>query len=288
MLEYLTVQGPSGTVNNGGSLYGIKIDGGGSATVQFNHITGIEDSPFDGVQEGVAIDVGRQATGQTGSATIYMNTIDNYQKDGILVDNVGSHATILNNTVIGAGPTPLIAQNGIQVSRGATATVDYNTVSGNVYSPGTDEATGILLYNAGVVDVEGNTTFSNDVGIYDFGGVAGSQISCNTVTQSTFEGIVLDGTNNTLVQGNQISYVGTDGISLLNNSFKNTIQDNTVSFSGHDGIVVDAGSTMNQFLTNNLSGSGNLDAVDLSGDGNTWIGNTGTTSSPTGLVSGKK
>ena len=50
----------------------------------------------------------------------------------------------------GAGATPYIAQNGIQISTGATGVVIRSTISGNNYT-GTGEAssTGILVYGGG-------------------------------------------------------------------------------------------------------------------------------------------
>ena len=50
----------------------------------------------------------------------------------------------------GAGATPYIAQNGIQISTGATAGIIGSTISGNNYT-GTGEAssTGVLVYGGG-------------------------------------------------------------------------------------------------------------------------------------------
>ncbi|MGZ4812536.1 MAG: hypothetical protein ACXVZI_07175, partial [Terriglobales bacterium] len=70
-----TIQGPGG----GGcdSLeYGVRVDNGGSATIEHKHITHIRDNPFSGCQNGVAVQVGRAADATTGSATIKNNQID--------------------------------------------------------------------------------------------------------------------------------------------------------------------------------------------------------------------
>ncbi len=115
--------------------FGVRIDGGGSATVSNNRITHIRDEPFSGCQNGVGIQAGRAADSTSGSVTAKSNVIDDYQKNGITVSNAGSLGTITGNTIVGAGPTPVIAQNGIQVSSGASGTVSKNDVSGNVYSP---------------------------------------------------------------------------------------------------------------------------------------------------------
>jgi hypothetical protein len=82
--------------------------------------------------------------------------------------------------VTGAGATPYIAQNGIQISTGATGLVTQSAVSGNNYT-GTGEAssTGILVYGGGAscsggdpqsglvrnAGVSFSTLSNNDVGI---------------------------------------------------------------------------------------------------------------------------
>ena len=65
----------------------------------------------------------------------------------------------------GSGQVGYIAQNGIQVSFGATATVWGNIVSGNWYTPPTNEACGLLLYKAGAVNQLQNHLFANEINI---------------------------------------------------------------------------------------------------------------------------
>src|SRR6266581_9485826 len=200
-----TITGPGSGVCN--SLrYGVRVDAGGSADILGNHITDIRDAPppptVSGCQNGVAILVGRQFEGTTGSARIIGNVIENYQKNGPTVDNEGSYAELAHNRILGVGPTATIAQNGIQVSRGATADVRQNFVSKNIYSPGTTNSTAILLYPSGAVHTDHNTLTGNDVGAYqsgyEFGELlcgspAGSVTGQNRVRASSFDGIVLSG-----------------------------------------------------------------------------------------------
>lgn len=296
-IQDFTIEGPASTGNSGGSLYGIRIDGAGSATIMQNHVTKIEDTPFDGVQEGIAIDVGRASEGQTGSAIISHNTIDNYQKGGIVVSNTGSSAEIDHNTVVGAGPTALLAQNGIQISSGAAAQVSQNTISGNEYTPQTGASTGILLFAPGAVTIDHNTLSNNDVGVYSFG-ATGPDIDHNKVTGSTFTGIILDTTTGAAVSDNATDNngfgdntgnpTGDAGIALFN-STNNTIDHNESAKNKGDGIFVDSASTGNVFDHNQLKGNSNFDAEDLStgsgtaGTGNTWIKNNGKISNPPGL-----
>ena len=90
---------------------------------------GAGDSPINGCQGGVGVQVGSHHGSQAGTASLQNDTINGYQKNGITVDGSGSSATINNTTVVGAGPTNVIAQNGIQVSRGAVAKITNSTIS---------------------------------------------------------------------------------------------------------------------------------------------------------------
>ncbi|MDQ6652013.1 MAG: right-handed parallel beta-helix repeat-containing protein [Acidobacteriota bacterium] len=163
-----TITGP-GPFGCDSIRYGVRVDGGGSANILNNHITEIRDTPFSGCQNGVAILVGRQFESQTGSAVILGNLIDKYQKNGPTVDNFGSSAVIAGNTIIGAGATPITAQNGIQISRGASAEVRQNRVRDNAYIVPLHlpefTAAGILLYQAGTVVTDRNELRRNQDGI---------------------------------------------------------------------------------------------------------------------------
>ena len=130
-----TIKGlaPTGECAPAGTTYllsGIYVRNGANANIHDNVITGMRGDPLDGCQKGSGIRVGRAATPTSGTATITNNTISDYQKTGIIVDNAGSAATITGNTITGVGPTNVVAQNGMQISRGAVATVSGNRVSG--------------------------------------------------------------------------------------------------------------------------------------------------------------
>ena len=212
--------------------------------------------------------MGRNSLGTTGHAVIKNNTIDDYQKTGIGVDGqlVGpvSTATITDNEVIGdvSGDcfpnfrcNGLAAQNGIQISRRATATVSGNTITENRYDPDVASSGGILLFDAGSdVTVKGNTADRNDVGIWVIG-TSNTTVLSNKVKNSTFDGIAIQdngGNPTTLntVSKNTATFNG-NGIGLYD-TISNVIDHNTVSNSDGPGIFVDATSTGN-FLQANKS-----------------------------------
>ncbi|HUI90119.1 MAG TPA: right-handed parallel beta-helix repeat-containing protein [Anaerolineales bacterium] len=210
-----TISGP-GTTGCDSINYGIFVRNGATANIHGNVLTNIRDTPLGGCQNGVAIRVGSKALGQKGTAKITNNVISDYQKGGIVIDNAGSYADIVGNTVQGAGATPYIAQNGIQISRGATASIVNNVIEDNLCDfascgPGADQdqSTGILLYESGDVTVRKNRMTNNDMGLYSLVTVPGGSA---TVTQNIFddnryENVLADqGTlnlqNNTLTGGN--------------------------------------------------------------------------------------
>jgi parallel beta-helix repeat protein len=247
-----TIEGPGGGPCD--SLeFGVRVDGGGSALIAGNHITHIRDTPFGGCQNGVAIQVGRNSEGQTGSADITHNQIDDYQKNGVTVDNAGSFAQVDHNTITGAGQTGTIAQNGIQVSRGASVEADHNRISRNNYvNLLVAASTGVLLYGASPHTViEHNWSFENNEGLY------------------ATPGRLVDGApapqNNSTVDGNLFT----------NNT--------------DDGIVFDSGTHHNLIKENTALHNASFDCQDFSkGDGtagtdNFWINDKGNTSDPPGI-----
>jgi parallel beta-helix repeat protein len=283
-----TIAGPGGTGCD--SLeYGVRVDGGGSATIEQNHITHIRDNPFSGCQNGVAVQVGRGADSTTGSATIRDNTIDDFQKNGITVSNTGSSATVQHNTVTGAGPTAAIAQNGIQISGGAAADVRDNTVSGEVYTGPTYSSTGILLFGAnGTVNIENNKVSGADTGIYDYASGSQTTIKNNQVSASTYDGITVDSDTGATVQNNNSHDNGEYGYGLYN-AVGNTLDDNKATSNAQDGFFVDSGSTGNTIRNGQAKSNAPNDCEDKSsgsgtaGTGNTWMNVHGTTSSPAGI-----
>jgi parallel beta-helix repeat protein len=171
-IRHFTIQGPGGGPCDS-IEEGVRVDGGGSALITDNHIAHIHDFPFGGCQNGLGVRVGRNRDETFGLATIVHNRTDNYQKGGVVVDGQLapgaqlSRAEVAYNQIQGVGPTALIAQNGIQVSRGAIGNVHNNSVTGNVYTPQTYTSIGILLYrdSSPSTQVTHNDVFANDEGI---------------------------------------------------------------------------------------------------------------------------
>jgi len=169
--------------------YGVRVDGDGFLRLRHNRITEIRnaDPLLRGCQNGIAVQVGRELEGQVGRARIDHNLIDLYEKNGPTIDGPGSFAWISHNDIYGEGPTPIVAQNGVQVGRGAGARVDHNLVADNDYLPPTNEASGLILFDYANLEVAHNEVLRNDTGIYLDG--QGATVGHNRVRDGDADGI---------------------------------------------------------------------------------------------------
>lgn len=202
-ISRVTVEGdwPANVCND--NLYGVLVEGGASLELAASVVENIGADPLTsagGCQGGVGIEAGNSYTSQIGHVVLDDDTVRGYQKNGITADGAGSTAFVVNSTVTGAGATPYIAQNGIQISTGATGLITRNTISGNNYT-GTGDAssTGVLVYGGGSscsggdpqsglvrnAAVSNNTLVNNDIGIALFNLNPACNKSAATPTRDT-------------------------------------------------------------------------------------------------------
>ncbi len=270
-----TIQGPVTGLN-----FGIYVRAGATAKIHDNTIKDIRDNPFSGSQIGIAIEVGKYPdtapiVSQVGHATIKDNIISGYQKTGISVEYTGSNATITGNTITGAGSTTITAQNGIQIRRGAVATIKTNTVTGNAWNGPTWSAEGIGALRAGNgVIIQGNIVNHNSSNIYSWNSdglqVLDNQVSDSaTVDQNASAGITVQGAGlpdpyggaagpyltGVTISGNTIqnnlsgASTQSDGIDLYGIN-GGTVSSNTIEGSSYDGILI--GASGNIAITGNV------------------------------------
>jgi hypothetical protein len=211
-LRAFTITGPFTAPGCAGDLErhtGVRVTNGGSATIDANHITQIRDinPAFFGCQDGIGVLVGRNLEGQTGTAWLTHNTIDAYQKGGVVVDNTGSYAEVDHNVITGEGLTNITAQNGVQVGRGAQADVEHNSISKNQFAriASTDTAAGVLLFETnGGVTVDHNEVFQNGVGIDIDEGALNLEVGHNTVHDNINDGVgAFTGSSNNQIDQNR-------------------------------------------------------------------------------------
>ncbi len=187
---------PSGTCND--DLDAVLVAGG--ATLEFSNsaVTAAGAVPINGCQGGIGVLV------TSGHLKMSDSAISGYQKNGITIKGTGSTATIAGVKVTGAGPTPAIAQNGIEVAEGAWASITGSTVRGNecdVSVCGPDslsqtQSTGVLFFDAAPGSVLSHSTASgNDIGVYFLAasdGQTGAWIGHDSVVNNRYEDICLD------------------------------------------------------------------------------------------------
>src|SRR6266571_3678569 len=164
---------------------GVRIFNG-SATLYGNHITQIRDvnPALFGCQDGIGVLVGRQFEAQVGTATIRNNLIDLYQKGGVVVDNADSYALVTQNDISGEGLSNIIAQNGVQIGRGASADVQLFETSAHVSADHNDvfqNGVGIDIDESAVaLVIAHNSVHENfDNGVAAFEGSQQNQIAYN-------------------------------------------------------------------------------------------------------------
>jgi parallel beta-helix repeat protein len=254
-----TITGGVGTAD---LQFGVLVDHGGWATISYNHIVNIQTIPLGANQGAAAIQVGESSTGTPGFASVVGNRIENYQKGGIVVIGAGSVGDVVANTVRGIGPTTFIAQNGIQVSDGASGRVRFNTVSGNEFISTTTEGVGILVFQTSNVRVESNFVTTSDEGIL-LDTSTGVAVQFNTSNKNTINGIGVLGGSNNQVRFNSMFNNTFDGINLEDTT-ANLVEGNTGWFNGRDGIALESDATGNLIRRNSTFRNGQFDLSDAS------------------------
>jgi hypothetical protein len=242
-ISNITVDGSNNQLNGCGTdLVGIYYQ---NASGTIDHVVTrfqeLSQADF-GCQDGLAIyaQAGYAST-LPSSVIIEDNSVHDYDKNGITVDGNEITATVSGNYVVGIGATPLIAQNGIQVSDGASGKIDSNTVTDDVYVNPSDcasndscySASGILLYDSGgtsskPIDIAVNTVSNTQGAIVTYGDTNGTAdynvVTSNKITTSPAAGPYL-----------------IDGIDLCSNN--NTARSNLVFNSSGSGVHIDSSCT---------------------------------------------
>ena len=163
-LSHLTLDG-AGRGNSNYRFQGIGFWNSGG-TVSHVSVLNVSDTPFSGAQHGVGI---YAYNDDDGPHTVVLNDVlvDDYQKGGVALSGDGLTVDLDQVVTHGAGATTVTAQNGIQISYGAGGTVTDCDVDGNIYTGGGWASSGMLLYMATTVDIDGDCQImDNCPGIY--------------------------------------------------------------------------------------------------------------------------
>jgi hypothetical protein len=297
----LTVDGQNragavGSTHEIGAPVGIRGENA-NVVISGNNVLNVTYPAAPGDQTGAGILVSAQ-TGLAAKGNVNTNTVSHIQKNSIEfqgLDGGNVEGTINGNSVTGAGLTPDIAQNGIEVSFGAVATVQNNQVSDYMYGQPGDNASGILVYQAGAaVKVQGNVVTRFDYGI-DVEDSASALITANTVTggrsgdPSTMIGCNTDvrgivarffgatGAAQVTISNNQVSDTALtpdlagcqQGLGIYTRAFADegapaitsNISGNTVSTFDKNGITVNGDRNTGKLTLNTIDGGGSTSAA---------------------------
>jgi hypothetical protein len=264
--------GTTGTVSganiSGANYYGVVVDRA-AVNVTGSSIHDIGETPLNGTQHGVGVlyttieltsDPSNTVFSVAGAATGTLSgtTFTNYQKGGAVVTGAGVSVTVQNNVVTGQGPVDYIAQNGIQVSYGANATVTGNTVTGNAYTGGNQASSGGIIVVGGAcfganrpytvgLSITRNTLTGNDVGVW----LSNGDASCNAPSTATNNSVKLNTISNGAVT-NTTGYSATCGYQagIADLGKKDLIVNNTISGTGYTPQTPDCSGTPPAFLRN--------------------------------------
>ncbi len=147
-LSGLTIDG-AGQGDAHQKFFGVDYHDAGGAITDVT-VTGVRDTPFSGVQHGVSVYC-YNSDGTARALLLDTVTVTDYQKNAMaLFASPGSPLalTVQNCETVGAGPTTVTAQNGIQIEgTDITADVNGNTVRDVAWDGASWTATGLILYD---------------------------------------------------------------------------------------------------------------------------------------------
>jgi hypothetical protein len=195
---------------------------------------------------GIYVESGSSQNPPAGSSTVTIayNSVENYQKNGITANGVGTAVTITSNVVVGQGPWNGAGQNSIQVAFGATGSVKSNTVGSDVWAPDVfgdtgDAAAGILVgYGSENVTISSNQVSNTQYGIAVEGDPTdgagdGAQVIDNVVTLTHLYDAIDLCANNSTATGNKITGADESGVHIDDTCYGsatgNTVSSNTIS-----------------------------------------------------------
>ncbi len=177
----LTVDG-AGVGNANYRLQGVGFWNAGGKVLDCN-IVRVRDTPFNGNQAGVGLFGGTNSGAR--SLEVGNTNISDFQKNGTVFTGAGYVVNMHDCTVTGQGPTGLNAENGIQISGGASGTVTNCAISGIGYTGLSAVACGQLFFGPGTVNVSGGSLSNCQVGTY-YIDASGSMLGTNTNTPASY------------------------------------------------------------------------------------------------------
>lgn len=222
--------------------YAVRVDG---ANVE---VTGSEvDVVEDFGPQFIAIGYRNGATGR-----IADNTITGFHRAGILLDGEGTSATVKGNEVTGVGEkTEGWAENGIQVSRGATGTLNDNEVRDHWWDKDDFVSSGIIIFGSDDVTAQHNTLSGNDAALTLQDG------DRNNLIQNTVDVTDDDGDESGIFHAGAIVFSGED-TGLRQTQFTSGSPEGSANF----GIFLTGAAVNTKLIRNSFDGDFAQEIVD--------------------------
>src|SRR3989454_26229 len=195
--------------------------------------------------------------------------IDATSSNGITIRQTRAHLVIRNLTI----EANSLNYWGIFFDFASNATVQNVSTRGKagvyvwsssniaVQDSAIDGQTGVALYSSSLITIKGNRIAKGE-GINAYAGDA-VKIEGNDISYAD-RGILLDGTNNTIVDNNTITWSGTYGLLVVASSSNLSLADNDISSNGWVGASFE-GATDGSIVRNRFSGNGH--AIPSQGSG---------------------
>ena len=213
---------------------------------------GGDDLGYTGGRHGTAV----LFVGDGAQGTITGSTISSYGRRGLSVSGTGAFVHIANNQIV-APATPASWLNGIWVANGGRATIDGNTITGNLTPGPMGKSSSAIMIAGGPshngmpsfttgIEISGNGLFDNDTGVLlsDPGldgavQIAPPVVTANHVTGNTIAttrsvasndaGINDGGGNGDVIAGNLVTGYGLRSIVISPYSIDTVVQGNQTS-----------------------------------------------------------
>ena len=221
-IQTITVDaGDNGFTDCGTNVVGILVQNADAKVLNAAVRNAKLGAGLEGCQTGLGIFA--QSSGDTSDVTVEGTSVHDYQKNGITANEPGTFLTAKTNRVTGWGPTPHIAQNGIQIGWGASGLIDSNTVANHVWT--------------GCVSAEDCPWVSTNILIFDPDPLAlAPKVLRNAVTRSQVN-IYIEADDSTINTNNVTDTDVWDGIYVFGDG--NIVQSNSIFNSDEAGVFVD-------------------------------------------------
>jgi hypothetical protein len=165
ILDGFTIDG-EGAGNTQAFMTGVQYFKG-SGVLRNSTVKRIRTTPFDGTQAFVGVLVNHDYPRAYAHAVgLEYDSVYDCGKANVVFNHPGTVGSVLQSVILGQGPTPLNAQNGIQFGFGATGSVSGSTVGGFSYTGASWAASSILgVGSDGTLSLLNNTVLNGQVGI---------------------------------------------------------------------------------------------------------------------------